>query len=470
MRGARYGALLTGAAVVLLAAYFMWPRGQQTAMARQVETAQVTAADFYISLRLTGALEPIQSNPVSANVNSTIVWALPDGSPVKAGDVIIKLDAAELERRVTDLATTVLSAEEDVRTAEADGGRAVQNARTALTKAQESLRLVQTQNQASLEKAQAETAFREKELEVAQGQLDRNRRLEAERLMAITDVEAAEDEVRAAEFALAKAKRAQARAAQDAQTLEQLRKLEIQKAELELRQAEAGLVQRVEQAKRNLELQRLELEEAQQQLADTQIKAPVDGLLMLMRNWRGDVVKVGDEVYEGMRVAGVIVPGLVRVRSNISEDQVGKVKIGQAALVTVAGVSSRPLRAKVTAVDNLAREGRWWEGGVPGKKFFAALIDLTDKDTRLRPGMGAAVELQLERVRGGLAVPVQALFVHQGKPVVYVEEGRRYRPVEVKPGKRNERLVVVEGKLKAGDKVACQRPPLELVLAQEASR
>lgn len=477
MTRARLISLAVGTAVVGLTAAALWPRGSGQAEAeRDVRTAQVRPADFYITTRVTGYLDAVNVHPIVCEVGgggggrgfggggTRIVWKLDDGSHVKEGDVVMRLDAASLEQNVTDLEAQLADAQENVATKEADGQKSVQNARAGLTKAEEALQLAQTQNAADLEAAAAEVAYQEKELEVARGELEKRQRLLAEKLMSRTELEAAEDEVRQRELSLEQARRALNRTQHDVAVTEALRKMDVQKAQIQLQRAEADLVQGVSDAKRNLEGIRVQLEDARAQLEATQVKAPAEGLLLFERNWQGEPLRVGDEVNEGERVASVIDPADMWVRADIGEMEIEQVKVGQEASVIIAALGGAKLPGKVEAIDNLARERTWWEGGVAGKKVFGALIRLTKRDDRLRPGMGATVEIRLRHVNQGLAVPVQAVFtVAGGKHVVYVRESELYRGVPVEVGERSEELAVVKGNLKAGDVVACEQPPPRLM-------
>lgn len=465
-------------ALIGLAALALRNRDQAASAAqRELRTAQVAAADFYLTLRLTGYLDAVRVTPVVAEVGQAgrggrggagIVSLLPDGTWLEVGDVIMRLDAAEVERTVTDLETQLAEAEERVRAAQADGETRVENARAGLTKAEEALALARTQNAADLERARAELAYQEKELEVAQGLLDRRRRLVEERLLPLADLERAEDDVRQRQLDLEKAQRALTGTQEDAAVVERLREMDIEKARVQLEQAEAGLAQSVADATRNLEAVRVRLEDARAQLEATQVRAPAPGLLLLERNWRGEPLRVGDEIGEGQRVANIVDPAEMWVRADISEADIERVALGQSATVLVPAVGATYPGA-VEAIDNLARERMWWEGGVAGKKVFGALLRLDARDERLRPGMGATADLHIKHISQGLAVPLEALVEERGHTLVYRREGELFRPVPVRVLERSEVLAAVEGDLSEGDLVACELPPRPLIITAEVS-
>ena len=129
----------------------------------------------------------------------------------------------------------------------------------------------------------------------------------------------------------------------------------------------------------------------------------------------------------------------------------------------VPTVQFSPPLGEVTAIDNVARQRLIWEGGVPGKKIFGVLITVKSEDPRLRPGMGATIEIVLDRVNEGIAVPLEAVMPTDDGYVVYRRRDGGYQEVPVTLGKRSDRLVVVEGELQAGDIMACERPAGALV-------
>jgi HlyD family secretion protein len=434
-----------------------------SALLQHIATVEVRAADFYLALPVQGDLEAARSAPiVNSGLGETqIVFVLPDGVRVKAGDVVMRLNAAEIKKNVDRLQNDAAEAEDRIKQQEAQAQKQVQNARSSLVKAGEGLRLALVEAQAGIEKAQAEVSFLEKELEVAQGQLDKRRRLLEERLLPITEVESAEDEVRDKKFALETARRTLERAQVDADTTRHLREMDVQTAEIELAQAEANLVTSVAIARRELAQRQSDLAEAREQLDSMEVKAPVSGMLLLDQTWEDGMrpLRVGDQVWEGQRIANIIDPSEMRLSCHISEADIELVKVGQTAQVRVAAIGSGTLLARVQSVDNLARERSPWEGGAAGGKAFSAVIELLSPDRRLRPGMGGTVDILLERVREGLAVPLECLFPKSGGYVIYQAEGNGWRETPVKVLKRNNELAAVHGQLKKGDKVARERPP-----------
>jgi hypothetical protein len=84
-------------------------------------------------------------------------------------------------------------------------------------------------------------------------------------------------------------------------------------------------------------------------------------------------------------------------------------------------------------------------------------IQLLTADRRLRPGLTAQVVIRGDKKRNVLYVPRQALFLKDGKRVVYVKKGSGFDPREVKIQSEGESRAAIEG-LNEGTRVALIDP------------
>ena len=96
-----------------------------------------------------------------------------------------------------------------------------------------------------------------------------------------------------------------------------------------------------------------------------------------------------------------------------------------------------------------------WETDMGGK--FDVTIQLPNSDSRLRPGLTAQVVIRGEEKKNALYIPRQALFLKDGKRVVYVKSGSGFEPREVKIQNESESRAAIEG-LNAGSEVALVDP------------
>ena len=111
----------------------------------------------------------------------------------------------------------------------------------------------------------------------------------------------------------------------------------------------------------------------------------------------------------------------------------------------------------MTLVGTLAQE----EKERRGAKYFSVTVQVNESEPRLRPGMTARVEIEVEERAKALFVPIEAVFERDGRSVVYLA-GRRPRPREVVLGPSNADFVVVEKGLSRGDRVLLRDPETAL--------
>jgi HlyD family secretion protein len=84
-------------------------------------------------------------------------------------------------------------------------------------------------------------------------------------------------------------------------------------------------------------------------------------------------------------------------------------------------------------------------------------VQVNESEPRLRPGMSARVEIEVEERTQALYVPLEAVFEREGRSLVYLP-GRRPRPREVSLGPSNADFVVVEKVLARGERVMLRYP------------
>jgi len=195
---------------------------------------------------------------------------------------------------------------------------------------------------------------------------------------------------------------------------------------------------------------RSELDMARQQLADTVILSPLDGVVSLKQ------ASVGEYLPAGAPIATMVRVHPLRLRVPVPEREGSGVRAGHAVTLTVEGDSTL-YRGRVVRLSPIVQEQNRTllvEAEVPNERGF------------LRPGSFARVEIMTEVSQPVVTVPSTAiivfagvekvLVVRQGKTAeVRVTTGRRLGPdVEVVEGlKRGDPVVTVPGNLTGGQAV-----------------
>ena len=210
---------------------------------------------------------------------------------------------------------------------------------------------------------------------------------------------------------------------------------------------------------------RLQMDNAQRNIDNMKLRAPFDGLVAVKDNdmnnaaWAGVVVpefRAGDTVYPGRQVAEVLHQSGIELIAKVSEYDRAHLNAGQKADVTIHAVQGKNLPATIKAVAGASRREVWaWNDPT---RTFDVSFDVTGSDpASLRPGLTTQVRVTGAPIKAARYLPRQALFEQDGKPVVFVRQGRSFEPREVKVSHRTETHIVVTN-LPVGTEVALRNP------------
>ena len=237
----------------------------------------------------------------------------------------------------------------------------------------------------------------------------------------------AEVAVRAAEQALAIAQREAAR------TEVLVRGGALAERDLELARNQVAA------AESQLAAARARLAAAAQQLADTIVRAPIDGVVSIRSASAGDVVS------PGAPLVTIIDPSSLRLEAAVPSERVAEIRVGAPVTFEVRGYPGRAFLGRIARVSPAAD---------PATRQVKILVDIPNADRRLIAGLFAEGRVK-STVRQALVVPVSAVDTGAAAPTVTRIAGGRAERVEVRLGLRDPEREVVEilSGLRPGDQV-----------------
>lgn len=207
-----------------------------------------------------------------------------------------------------------------------------------------------------------------------------------------------------------------------------------------------------------------DLATAQKYLSLMQLRAPTDGVVNVLPNFRAQGTfgqsqppfKEGDNAWTGAEI--VEIPDLASLYIDLKLEEVdrGRLQMGQQVKVRVDAIPDKEFVAELDYISPIA--ALIFKGGATPEKTFPARATLKNLDGRLRPGMSASAEVIIERTPGQLLIPTRASVDKDGKPAAWVQTGKDFAIRNITIGKRNDDDVVVSGGLNEGDMVALENP------------
>jgi HlyD family secretion protein len=430
------------------------------------ETATAVKGAFEVGVAAVGRLRAHQIvSVVTPDVEGKVTFVATDGSLVKEGQVICQLDATEFKRELRQRELEYENARAEIKKTTADRSLEARNTDGTVVKAREELRILEESNAQLLKQAEAQLAFDEANLKRAESELARKRRQADERLIPKEQVELAEIEVRAKEFALEKGRKELALQREKNSSTEQQKKTDLDNAIFAATTAQRKTVDESAAAMRKAELMQRQRDEARDRVNWCTMRAPASGLFVLSRQWRGDgerVTRVGDSIWPRSQLAEI--PDLSRmvIICRLPEREIGGVQVGAPARFRLEEDPDRSYQAQVERISSVAEEIRPWESTNldPGTRAFTITLAVQDKKAaRLLPGVTANVEIISQRLGGVVYVPKQCVFDEGDRHVVYRRLGDgRFVATPVLPGAENTRHVVIRKGLRPGQRVATTKP------------
>lgn len=379
-----------------------------------IPTARVQEGDVPVVVHVTGDLRPLKAQALVAPAVGgpmQILHIAATGTAVKEGDVVVEFDQSEQDDRLQTARSELAQAEQEIAKMRAD---------------------------AVVQRAQDEVTLLTAGFDVRRAELD---------LLGAGQGLKSEIDKQKLTLTLQEAKGRLAQLQED----------------LKSRTASDRASLAVLEEKRNKA--RLQMDNAQRNIDNMKLRAPFDGLVAVKANdmnnaaWAGVVVpefRAGDTVFSGRPVAEVLHESGIELVAKVSEYDRAHLSEGQKAEVTIHAVPGKTLPATIKAVAGASRREVWaWND--PTRTFDVSFDVTGTNPSTLRPGLTTQVRVTGAPITQAKYLPRQALFEHEGKPVVFVRQGRSFEPREVKVSHRTETHIVVTD-LPVGTEVALRNP------------
>lgn len=406
---ARTRSVLVLAAVLLAAgaAAFGWMRLSKKTP--KVATLQVERSEFLDALEFRGEIKAMKSVEISAPPNAGMLQILkiaPNGSEVKAGDVVVQFDPS---RTTQDLA---------------QDNSALKSAQAAIEEARAQSKLTEEGDRTAVMKAGYDVD---------------SARLDASKNEILSRIEGAEAN------------------------------LKVDDARQALAEAEAKLKSDVSKGQATTNSKeyaskkaRFDRDRAAQTLASLTLRAPIAGVVSLLPVWHNGSehpFRAGEQAWSGSPIAEIPDASTLRIIAHVDETQRGRLAVGQAASIQLDAISNRQFTGKVESIGTIATMD--FSAGWPFPRNFKLSVSVDQKDPRLKPGMTAQITIVVEKIPNAVSIPVQATFLRAGRTVAYVWDGSKFDEREIRVQRRSRDRALIARGLKPGEVIALQDPSVK---------
>ncbi|MCP4657811.1 MAG: HlyD family efflux transporter periplasmic adaptor subunit [bacterium] len=349
--------------------------------------------------------------PTEVEVVVRLAWLAPGGQVVEAGDVVARFDPSEMEVSLVEGRLDLDSAGVEVDKTRLESDRKVADFGTRV------------------EVAELELDHAKRYQKIDEGAYSRRDIIES-----AIDAELAGER--------------QMHAAGSRRTQQSLARTELDLLAIKQRQAQ------------------LKIDQAQSALEALEVRAPHGGLLTLVRDWRGDPIEIGSEMWRGQTVAEIPDLSVMEAEVFVLEADAGGLETGKPATVVIEAHPDIVYPATISRIDAVAKP-RFRGSPV---QFFGVTLEFGKTGAIMKPGQRVRATLELAELEDTLVVPRQAVFQHDGHGRVYLRDGGGYAPRRVETGASSMGLMVVTDGLAEGDVVALRLPANGDALEEKEAR
>ena len=371
---------------------------------RQGDWTNVTRGDLVAGVDVSGTLAAIDSGsfgppPLNNVWDFKIAMMAPEGSDAKQGQPVLAFDTTELQKRLEE------------KTAEADSARKEiekQKADLALKLEDEKLNL-----------ATAEAGLRKSDL----------------KLDAPADLVSVKER-KQVELDDALAKKQVAATKARIESLERAARAQIALLESKLARASAIVA------------------DTQSSIQQMTIIAPRNGTIVYVTNWRGDKKKIGDPCWRMERVIEIPDLGRMMAKGEVDEVDAGKVAVGQRVTIRLDAHPDEEFHGTISKTSKTVQLKQQGQNIMDPSKVLRVEIMLDRSDpAKMRPGMRFQGTVELQRDRGAVLIPRNAVFVGNHGPYAVRRSWFSTNEVSLKLGRQNDKFVEVLGGLLPEDRV-----------------
>lgn len=201
------------------------------------------------------------------------------------------------------------------------------------------------------------------------------------------------------------------------------------------------------------------LDTAEKNLSNTKIVSPIDGVVLTKKVSEGQTITAGFSTPELFVVAQDLTK--MQIEAKVSEADIVKIQAGQNAEFTLDGYMGEKFKGTVRQVRTNYVDSSG-SSGSSGSTSYTVIVDVDNKDLRLKPGMTATMTIYTTDKKGVLTVPNEALRfspssnkkTYENTGVWKMEKGQSPKRVDVQIGIiATKKTEITGGDVQEGDVV-----------------
>ena len=404
--------VFVGVALLLTWLYLFPSNGSEEPPKPVFKTSEILRGDLSIKISATGIVEPNFKVEVKSKASGEVLsFPFEEGDHVKKGALLLQLDKSDEKRNVAKARTELSSSS------------------AKLKKAETALLLQKTKYDSDIKSSQSEIETALANLKESEDKLKRQNELFGKKFVSQESLDRAKTLFKVNQENLIQAQ-TRLQTAKDS-----IHDITMKKNEIELVQSEvirSGIA----------------MAEVEERLDETEIFAPIDGVIIEKLVEEGQIIASGiSNVSGGTAIATIADMSRLFIIADIDETDIGSVKIGHAVRITADAFPNKIFKGKVTRIAP--------QGVIDNSiTIFKAKIEVqgTGK-TLLKPMMSANIDIVTRQIKDTVYVTRAGIRKDEEGEFAVILKNDQPEKVRVKTGIKNPIHVQIISGLNPDDEV-----------------
>ncbi|MBT6346488.1 MAG: efflux RND transporter periplasmic adaptor subunit [Nitrospina sp.] len=404
--------ILVGVLILLLCLYFLSSQNSETAPKPVFKTSKVEAGDLLVKISATGLVEPNFKVEVKSKASGEVLsFPFMEGDTVNKGTLLLQLDKSDEKRNVAK--------------ARAD----LSSSSAKLKKAETALVLQKTKYQTDIKTSHSDIETALANLKEAKDKLQRQKELFDKKFVSQESLDSAKTLFKINQEKLIQAQN-RLQTAKDS-----IHDITMKDNEIELVESE-------------VERSRIALDEVEERLDETEIFAPIHGVIIEKLVQEGQIIASGiSNVSGGTAIANIADMSRLFIIADIDETDIGSIKIGHAVQITADAFPEQVLNGTVTRI---APQGVI-ENSIT---IFKVKIEVKGNGKKLlKPMMSANIDIVTQHIANTVYLTRAGIRKDDEGSYVVVLKNEQPEKVRVKTGIKNPIYIQIIDGLKPDEAV-----------------
>ncbi len=398
--------------LILLTALYLSDNESEAPLKPAFKLAEVTQGPISIKISATGVVEPNFKVEVKSKASGEVLsFPLLEGDKIEKGTLLLQLDKSDEKRNVAK--------------AKAD----LSSATAKLNKAETALLLQKTKYSTDIKTSQSEVQTAIANLKESEDKLKRQIELFEQKVVSQESLDSA-------------------------QTLFDVNQQKLIQAESQFQKAKDSIhdiamkENEIELVNTEVQLAEIALDEVQERLEETEIFAPITGVIIEKLVEEGQIIASGiSNVSGGTALASIADMSRLFIIADIDETDIGSVKVGHEVTITADAFPDNVFKGRVKRI---APQGIV-ENSIT---IFKVKIEVLGQGRKiLKPMMSANIEIVTKNIKNTIFTSRASIRDGEAGKFAMILKNDIPERVEVKTGIRNPIHVQIISGLTPGDKV-----------------